>query len=448
MSRAEGMVMVVAGTRPEVIKLAPVIEWMDRFRLNYVFVWSGQHYDYEMSRVFFEQLGLHEPHVDLDVRSGSHAEQTARIMIGLEKTIESYKPSVITVLGDTNTVVAAALASIKKFVPLAHIEAGLRSWDRTMPEEINRVVADALAELHFAPTELAAINLIHEGIPLRKIHVTGNTIVDVVHKYLDKARKEGERLLSELGLEEQGFILVTLHRQENTDNYERLQNLVKALTELSKKYKVVFPMHPRTMNRLSKLDLLELLKSSGIYLLQPLGYFQFLGLLSKSLVVLTDSGGVQEEACTLRIPTITLRYNTERPETVLLGINKVVGVNWRRVVEETIRTIELRDDIIKLVEGRPNPLGDGRASERIASILKKRLEEGMSIESIDTRSDPYITYRMVFKNNVFSADSFRDVIAMYDENGLPVIDESRTRAFVVRGPLSRVLRLDPDSSNT
>jgi len=179
-----------------------------------------------------------------------------------------------------------------------------------------------------------------------------------------------------------------------------------------------------------------------------LGYFQFLGLLSKSLVVLTDSGGVQEEACTLRIPTITLRYNTERPETVLLGINKVVGVDWQRVVGETIRTIELRDDIIKLVEGRPNPLGDGRAGERIASILKKRLEEGMGIESIDTRSDPYITYRMVFKNNVFSADSFRDVVAMYDENGLPVINESRARALIVRGPLSRVLELDPGSSNT
>jgi len=448
MSRAEGMVMVVAGTRPEIIKLAPVIERLDRFGLNYVFVWSGQHYDYEMSRVFFEQLRLREPHVDLDVKSGSHAEQTARIMVGLEKTIESYKPSVITVLGDTNTVVAAALAAIKKFVPLAHIEAGLRSWDRTMPEEINRVVADALAELHFAPTELAAINLIHEGIPLRKIHITGNTIVDVVYKYLERARTEGEKLLSELGLEEQGFILVTLHRQENTDNFERLQNLVKALTELSKKYKVVFPVHPRTVNRLNKLGLLELLKSKGIYLLQPLGYFQFLGLLSKSLVVLTDSGGVQEEACTLRIPTITLRYNTERPETVLLGINKVVGVDWQRVVEETIRTIELREDIIKLVVGRPNPFGDGRAGERIANILKKKLEDGISIESIDTCSDPYITYRMVFKNNVFSADSFRDVIAMYDENGLPVVDESRARAFVVRGPLSRVLKLDPDSSNT
>jgi len=444
----KGSVMFVAGTRPEVIKLAPVLEWVERFGLGYVFVWSGQHYDYEMSRVFFEQLGLREPHVDLDIRSGSHAEQTARIMLGLEKAIDSYRPLVVAALGDTNTVVAAALTATKKFVPFAHIEAGLRSWDRTMPEEVNRVVADALAELHFAPTELAAVNLMHEGVPLRKIHITGNTIVDVVYKYLEKARSEGERLLSELGLEERSFILVTVHRQENTDNTERLRNIVKTLIELSKRYTVVFPAHPRTVKRLGKFGLLDVLKSGNIQLLQPLGYFQFLGLLSKSLIVLTDSGGVQEEACTLRVPTLTLRYNTERPETVLLGINRVVGVEWRRVVEEALRVAEMRDEIVKSVEGKPNPLGDGRAGERIAEILKRRLEEGISVESADTRSDAYITYRLISRDHAPNNDLPGDVVTIYDGRGLPVTDKSRARMFVVRGSLHRVLSLDQDSPNT
>jgi len=440
--------MVVAGTRPEVIKLAPVLEWMERLGLDYVFVWSGQHYDYEMSRVFFEQLGLREPHVDLDVRSGSHAEQTARIMVGLEKVIDSYRPSVVAALGDTNTVVAAALTAAKKFVPFAHIEAGLRSWDRAMPEEVNRIVADALAELHFAPTELAAVNLMHEGVPLRKIYITGNTIVDVVHKYLEKARAEGERLLSELGLEERGFILATVHRQENTDNPERLGNIVKALVELSKRYTIVFPVHPRTVKRLAEFGLLDELRSGNVRLLQPLGYFQFLGLLSKSLIVLTDSGGVQEEACTLRVPTLTLRYNTERPETVLLGINKVVGVEWRRVVEEALRVTEMRDEIVKSVEGKPNPLGDGRAGERIAQILKRRLEEGISVESADTRSDAYIIYRLTSADHASNNDLPGDVVAMYDGRGLPVTDRSRARMLVVRGPLRRVLGLDQGPPDT
>jgi len=440
--------MIVAGTRPEAIKLAPVIEWISRLGLSYMFVWSGQHYDYEMSRVFFEQLGLPEPHVDLNVRSGSHAEQTAKIMVGLEKIIDEYKPSAVVAEGDTNTVVASALAATKKLIPFAHVEAGLRSWDRTMPEEVNRVIADAIAEIHFAPTELAAVNLMHEGIPLRKIHVTGNTIVDVVHKYMDKARTEGERLLSELGLEEQSFILVTIHRQENTDNFERLQNIVKALTELSKRYTVVFPVHPRTVKRLGVFGLLDVLKSGNVQLLQPLGYFQFLGLLSKSLIVMTDSGGVQEEACTLKVPTITLRYNTERPETILLGINRIVGVEWKRVVEEALKVAEMRDEIVKNVEGKPNPLGDGRAGERIAGILKEGLKEGINIESADTRNDPYITYRLIFEDNTSNNDLAVDVVVMYDDEGLPVTDKSRARMFIVRGPLSRVLKLDQSSPNT
>jgi UDP-N-acetylglucosamine 2-epimerase (non-hydrolysing) len=223
-------VMVVAGTRPEAIKLSPVIKWLQKLKLDTIFTWSGQHYDYELSEVFFKQLGLPEPDVNLNVRSGSHAKQTAKAMIRLEKTITQYRPSLVVAEGDTNTVAATALTAIKTCVPFAHVEAGLRSYDRTMPEEINRIVADSLSELLFAPTQLAVMNLTHEGIPLRKIHLTGNTIVDVVIKYKETPRQKGTELLEELNIGSGRYILLTLHRQENTNNLSRLLNIIKALS--------------------------------------------------------------------------------------------------------------------------------------------------------------------------------------------------------------------------
>jgi len=442
MTESKKPIMIVAGTRPEAIKLAPVIWWLDKLGIDYVFVWSGQHYDYEMSRIFFEQLNLPEPDLDLDVKSGSHAEQTAKIMIGIERAIEEFKPSIVVAQGDTNSILAAALASVKKLIPFAHIEAGLRSWDRTMPEEINRVVADAVAELHFAPTELAAINLMHEGIPLRKIHITGNTIVDVVYRYRNYAAKEGEKLLNELGLEPSSYILVTMHRQENTDNPQRLRNIVKALIELSKHYPIVFPIHPRTINRLQNYGLWnDLLSQRGICILKPLGYFEFLGLLMSSLVVLTDSGGVQEEACTLKIPTLTLRYNTERPETVLVGVNKVIGVETQKIIEETLKVINSRSCTIKDAKGIQNPLGDGRAGERIATVLSSAIENGVQVEAIDSRENPYISYAL-FEAIDFgeNAKYVYDVIALYDDRGMSIADLSKARRIVVRLSRSRVVQ--------
>jgi len=438
MPENKGSIMVVAGTRPEAIKLAPVIKGLDKLGVDYIFVWSGQHYDYEMSKIFFEQLGLPEPDENLDVRSGTHAEQTAKVMIKLEEIIDKYKPSIMVAQGDTNTVVATALTATKKLIPFAHVEAGLRSWDRTMPEEINRIVADAIAELHFAPTELAAVNLMHEGIPLKKIHITGNTVVDVVHKYKEYAIREGESLLSKLNLEPFSYILVTVHRQENTDDPERLQNIVKAIIDLSKKYAIVFPMHPRTVNRLEKYGLWSKLSSKNIHILKPLGYFQFLGLLMNSLIVLTDSGGVQEEACTLKIPTITLRYNTERPETVFVGINKVVGTEWQKIVEEAIKSINSRSAIIKQAENIPNPFGDGRAGERISSILKHKLEEGIEITFQNVHEDPFITYAI--RNRPPHGD-FNNIVAMYDEKGMATTDISKARLFLVRLSRSKALEV-------
>jgi UDP-N-acetylglucosamine 2-epimerase (non-hydrolysing) len=422
--------MIVAGTRPEVIKLAPVIWSLEKLGVNYVFVWSGQHYDYELSWVFFEQLGLPKPHVNLNVGSSSHSEQTAKVMVSVEGVIRDLKPSVVVALGDTNTTLGAALASAKTHTPFAHVEAGLRSWDRTMPEEVNRVVADALAELNFAPTWLAAVNLMHSGVPLRKIYVTGNTIVDVVYRYKGLTTEWGEKLLMKYGLESNNYALVTVHRQENTDNQWRLENIVKALIELSKYIPVVFPAHPRTSRRLEATGLLEPLRKH-VRLLSPLGYFEFLGLLSKSAIVLTDSGGVQEEACILGVPTLTLRYNTERPETVLAGTNIVVGIEPGKVVSTALNMIELRDEIAKR-KGCNNLMGDGMAGEKIAKVLKE-FKDKIVVETCDTREDPHIIHILVDASKITNVSSAEgEIIAMYDERGIPTTDISAARKLIIR----------------
>jgi len=424
--------MIVAGTRPEVIKLAPVIWSLEKLGVNYVFVWSGQHYDYELSWVFFEQLGLPKPHVNLNVGSGSHSEQTAKVMVGVEGVIRDLKPSVVVALGDTNTTLGAALASAKTLTPFAHVEAGLRSWDRTMPEEVNRIVADVIAEVNFAPTWLAAVNLVHSGVPMRKVYVTGNTIVDVVYKYESFAVEEGERLLDVYELEPERFILVTVHRQENTDVRWRLESIVRALVKLSEHLPVVFPVHPRTMDRLQRYGLLEIVRSN-IRLLDPLGYFQFLGLLAKASMVLTDSGGVQEEACLLGVPTLTLRYNTERPETVLAGTNVVVGVEAERVVETALKILDVRGEIVKR-RGCNNMLGDGRAGERIAGILKDYVEGKPTVEESDTREDPYIVH-VLFNGNAIEGT---DVIIAYREDGMPTFEQSEAKWYLLRAPRSKL----------
>ena len=424
----KGLILIVGGTRPEAIKLAPVIWGLEEAGVNYVFVWSGQHYDYEMSKVFFEQLKLPEPLLDLGVGSGTHAEQTAKAMVGVESAIKKLKPAIVVAQGDTNTTAATALASAKTLTPFAHVEAGLRSWDKTMPEEINRVLADALAELCFAPTELAAVNLMHEGVPLRKIHVTGNTIVDVVHRYIGVARQRREHLLAQLDLEERGYAIATVHRQENVSSAERLSSIARGLAEIAEEVPVVFPLHPRTRKALEELNLMKTLAEKGVRLLGPLGYFEFLGLLDASLLVLTDSGGVQEEAYILGVPTLTLRYNTERPETVLSGINRLVGTNAKTIVKEAKMVLERRSEIIERWRRLQGLLGKGDAGTRIAKILAEHLED--SVNSFDSRVDPYITYAAV---NAEKAP-WEDAVALYDEKGLATANPRKARTVVVRAP--------------
>lgn len=420
-------VMIVAGTRPEVIKLAPIIKWLQKLGVDYIFVWSGQHYDYSLSRIFFEEFNLGEPDVDLKVGEGSHAEHTAKIMLGLERAIKVHSPSIVVAEGDTNTVLASALTSIKSQVPFAHVEAGLRSWNMLMPEEVNRRVADAVASLHFAPTKWAALNLLFEGISSRSIHVTGNTIVDSLQQIIDKVSNQSNDVLDKYGLEKDSFLLVTLHRAENVDNPHRLKSIINALEELSQNYPVIFPVHPRTKNAIVKLGLLDHL--NRVKLTGPLGYFEFLALLSNCKVVLTDSGGVQEEAFTLKIPTVTLRYNTERPETTLYGINVLAGVEKNRIVRLTLMQAERAKEIKKL--NFENPLGDGQAGKRIAYLLKNAVEEGLTIKEPDLRETPVIKYALLSRGDSKTLPIF-DVLVAFHENGEPELPEEGGSKFIAR----------------
>jgi len=438
-------VVVVAGTRPEIIKLSSVVRWLQKLKVDTILTWSGQHYDYELSKVFFEQLKL-EPHENLSVGSGSHAEQTAKAMIGLQKIFDQYEPSLVVAEGDTNTVVAAALTSIKKQIPFAHVEAGLRSYDRTMPEEVNRILADHMSELLFAPTKLAVMNLCHEGIPLRKIHLTGNTIVDVVTKYKDIVCRKSKELLTELAIGSKRYLLVTLHRQENIDNADRLTSIIEALILLSREYKIVFSLHPRTKKELQTNVSFQTLKGNeNVMLLSPLGYSEFLVLLRNSLAVITDSGGVQEEALTLGVPTVTVRYNTERPETVFYGINVLAGTETKSIYELTIDQIQKREEIKDAVKTKPNPFGDGNSGRRIAATIKDVLETGIKVESSDTGLDPYIVYALIDSEHLKELDNTFEVIATYNEAGYPKMASKYTTPSkgktLVRAPLTKLRKL-------
>jgi len=426
-------VMVVAGTRPELIKLAPVFWELQRRGISYVFVWSGQHYDYEMSRVFIEQLGIPEPDHDIGVGSGSHAIQTAKAMVGVEEAIRSYRPRVSIALGDTNTVLATAIASVKSGVPFAHVEAGLRSWNMTMPEEVNRVVIDHVSQLLFAPSSLAMLNLLAEGIPQSRAFLSGNTIVDVLTKIASDLDRNSDLVPNEVReLSSDPYILATVHRQENTDDPQRLRSIVKALLELSQEYRVLLPLHPRTRKRLLEYGLMsEVLRARGIHLLKPLGYIEFVYLLKNALVVLTDSGGVQEEAFTLRVPTVTLRYNTERPETVLFGGNVLAGADTERIIEYTTHMIRHRDKIRSKLATVRNPYGEGDAARKIVKLLDEALSCGiLSIAEPDLRDTPYISYAV---RELSKIDPELDEELCYiDSEGNLTIEKARAVAAIVR----------------
>lgn len=354
---------IVLGTRPEIIKFSPVIRECERLSLDYFILHTGQHYSYSMDRVFFDQLELPEARYNLDVGSGSHAEQTGRMLIGIENVLRLEKPDVVLVEGDTNTVLAGALAAVKLGVKVGHVEAGLRSYDRNMPEEINRILADHCSDYLFAPTEKSKQILLGEGIPEEKIFVTGNTIVDAVFQNLEIAKRT-VKVLKDLGLNSDDYFLVTVHRQENVDNERRFRNILCGLEMVRKEYDVelIYPIHPRSLKRMEAFGL----RPNGVRLIEPLDYLSFLRLESNARLVLTDSGGVQEEACILGVPCVTLRDNTERPETVEVGANVLAGTDPKVIVEKVGFMLNRK------VCWR-NPFGDGRAGRRIIKILRRIL---------------------------------------------------------------------------
>jgi UDP-N-acetylglucosamine 2-epimerase (non-hydrolysing) len=356
------MILVVIGTRPEIIKMSPVIRECAAQGLTYSVVHTGQHYSYAMDRIFFEQLDLALPEYNLDVGSGTHGVQTAAILTGIEKILLQHPPGIVLVQGDTNTVCAGALAAAKLHIPVGHVEAGLRSHDRSMPEEINRIIADHIADQLYAPTEISHQNLLHEGISEEKITVTGNTVVDAVQQNIRIAHEKADPL-GDLCLEPQQYFLVTAHRVENVDDPVRLGKILIALKKISERYElpVIFPMHPRTHKMVREFSL----PTEGIRVIDPVGYLEFLLLESNSALILTDSGGVQEESCILSVPCVTLRENTERPETVDAGSNVLAGTNTEAILAAA-------DRMMRIPRSWKNPFGDGDAAQRIIEVCKKK----------------------------------------------------------------------------
>lgn len=360
------MLLIVVGTRPQHIKLASLARALNRQGIEYVVVHTGQHYDYELDEIFFEELDLPRPVAHLGVGSGSHGYQTGTMLMRLEKVYKKFKPKMIIVPGDTNSALAGALAGVKMGFPIAHVEAGLRSRLPYMAEEVNRVLIDHVSEMLFAPTEYAYVNLLKEGIDFSRIFLTGDVMADNIILF----EKRIDEIFNEFHGEK--YVYVTVHRAENTDNYFRLRNIVKALVKLSKEqdFTVVFPLHPRTQNKLSEYGLLNTLRNAeNIKLMKPVGYVKSLRYARDARIVLTDSGGLQKEAFILRTPIVTLRETTEWIETVECGWNIPVGPDSSRIVEAVSTLLEK-----ELPEVDPLKFyGSGRASERIANLVREYL---------------------------------------------------------------------------
>jgi UDP-N-acetylglucosamine 2-epimerase (non-hydrolysing) len=351
----------VVGARPNFMKVAPVRAALaGRSRVEQALVHTGQHYDAFMSHVFFQQLEIPEPEYNLGVGSGSHAQQTAEIMMRLEPVIVDDRPDLVLVYGDVNSTVAAALVCSKLLVPIGHVEAGLRSFDRTMPEEINRILTDRVADHLFTPSADGDENLLHEGVSADRIHRVGNVMIDTLVRLLPRAN--APQSLVQTGLLEGRYALVTLHRPSNVDDPGTLRGILEALSDIAADIPVIFPVHPRT--RQVMLDLGTGNLSSGMHFVDPIGYLEFLALQRKATLIITDSGGIQEETTFLRVPCLTVRENTERPVTVELGTNILVGRDL----------VKLRAEARKVLAGQAKkgaipPLWDGKAGERIADIL-------------------------------------------------------------------------------
>jgi UDP-N-acetylglucosamine 2-epimerase (non-hydrolysing) len=355
---------VVVGARPNFMKAAPLIrEFRKRPRVQSLLVHTGQHYDENMSRVFFEDLELPAPDIHLGVGSGSHAEQTGKVMVAFEAIVARERPDLIIVVGDVNSTLACSLVGAKALVPVAHVEAGLRSFDLAMPEEINRMVTDVLSRFCFTTSPEAETNLLREGVAADRIFFVGNIMIDSLLFYLAKA--EGSRILDDLALAPDGYVLVTLHRPSNVDEIGVFEGIMAALADISRSLPVVFPVHPRTRKMIeSARDRLDL--PQGLTLIDPLGYLDFIKAMRHARIVITDSGGIQEETTVLGIPCMTIRENTERPITIEIGTNALVGTDPGKIRNEAARILGGAERA-----HRVPPLWDGKTAGRIADILER-----------------------------------------------------------------------------
>ena len=372
-------IAVVLGTRPEIIKMAPIIDEIVNRDIDLCLIHTGQHYDKEMSDNFFKDLEIPSPDYNIHVGSGSHGKQTGLMMKGIEEVLMDEKPDIVLVQGDTNAVLAGALVASKLHIAVGHVEAGLRSFDMTMPEEINRRVCDIVSTMYFIPTEESAINLLAEGFSRKNLFITGNTVVDACFRHLEIAQKRGfeEKSLADLDIDNMDNILtLTMHRAENVDDKSRVTNIIGALKELNQ-MNIIFPIHPRTKNTLQNFGLFDELNNlSHVHIIKPLGYLDFLQLTAKSSLILTDSGGLQEEAITLNVPALTLRYNTERPETVAAGGNILVGSDKDMIIENANKILNDKEFADKM-KNAPNPYGQGNSAERTVDAIQNYYDNGL-----------------------------------------------------------------------
>jgi UDP-N-acetylglucosamine 2-epimerase (non-hydrolysing) len=369
--------MSIVGARPNMMKVAPLLAELRRHEeIEPVLVHTGQHYDYSMSQVFFDQLGVPPPDYNLDVGSGAHYAQTAEIMRKFGELVQQDRPDMVVVAGDVNSTIACALVAAKERIPVAHLEAGLRSFDRSMPEEINRVLTDAVADLLFTTEESANQNLANESIATGKVFFVGNLMIDSLVSALKVARQSPLR--SELGLDGKPYAVLTLHRPSNVDNEVQLRRTLDAIVEVSQRVPIVFPAHPRTARNIEAARLTAMrtwtggpLSNSGLWMMPPASYLDFLDLMQHAVLIITDSGGVQEETTFLGVPCLTYRDTTERPVTVSMGTNRVVGRDPQSLLRHALEVLG------EAVYGRPKsplsrpPLWDGRTASRIVPILKQ-----------------------------------------------------------------------------
>ena len=356
----------VVGARPNFMKVAPLVAAMKREPDKYLplVVHTGQHYDAQMSDSFFKDLELPAADVHLGVGSASHAAQTAAVMDRFEPVVLREKPDWVLVVGDVNSTIACALVCVKLGIKVGHVEAGLRSRDRTMPEEINRLLTDQIADLLFTPSADADANLRAEGIPDERIRLVGNIMIDSLYKHLERARQSP--IKNELNVKEKEYAVLTLHRPSNVDDAQVFKRILQSLEAIASELPIIFPVHPRTRKMIAEFDLSDRIrKAEGLKLVDPLGYIDFLGLYSGARLVLTDSGGIQEETTVLGIPCLTLRENTERPVTVEMGTNTVVGTDPERITSHALATLHGNGNRTSRVP----PFWDGHTAERILSAL-------------------------------------------------------------------------------